>query len=105
LDTGTCRLSGADRDVPKRGQQELSTDQSFLDGSEDRLVGLKIHVDVFQLPDLGSVLVDEILAAPGGDVLMSDHCLSFLENTSPRDGTCRWRETCRSERRVFAAPA
>ena len=69
----------ADRDPAERNKREMSSDQPFLDGAEDGLVGLDVDVDVFQLSDLVSVAIDELRAAPFGDVAVGNHDFSFQE--------------------------
>ena len=59
---------GAQRDVAQRHEGQVAADQALLDRAELVGVGLRVDVDVLELADLLAVAVEQILAAPVGEV-------------------------------------
>jgi hypothetical protein len=84
LRVGDAQLSGQhDRPVQRHEGQPTAADHPQPDRAEGRLVGGRVHVHCFELPDLLPVRVDHVVLSPVTDVLSLEHAvdLPFLAQT------------------------
>ena len=61
---GGLEVIRTDLDATQRYEGQMPVKKAFLDGSELRLVGLNVDVDVLQLAKLLAIAVDDHLPAP-----------------------------------------
>src|SRR4029450_11674892 len=76
----------SDLDPAQRHERQVPADQALFDGAEHGLVGPDVDVNLFELPDLLTVKVDEGLAVPLGDVLMRGHVTASYSRPRPKHG-------------------
>jgi hypothetical protein len=80
---GDLQVFGTDLNAGQRHEGQVAADEALLDGSELRLVGLDVNVDLLKLTDLLAVAVNEHPAVPFSDVpcrlaLVFGHTGTFL---------------------------
>ena len=78
LRVGDLELAGQhDRPVERHEGQPVAADHPDPDRAEGRLVGGRVHVHCFELPNLLPVGVDHVVLSPVTDVLSLEHAVDL----------------------------